>query len=161
MSYYIDLQHACDEPIPVSDKLLINWAKLALQEHRESGELTLRLVNTEEITHLNHTYRHQTKATNVLAFPSTLPDNIELDYPLLGDVIVCPAILHKESLESNKPLQDHWAHIIIHGVLHLLGFDHIKTSEAKIMQALEIKLLAKLGITNPYLIEGDHIEQRG
>ncbi len=158
MSYYIDLQHACDEPIPISDELLITWAELALHEHRKSGELTLRLVNPDEITHLNDTYRHQNKATNVLAFPSALPDNIKLDYPLLGDVIVCPAVLHNESLEFKKPLEEHWAHIIIHGVLHLLGFDHVKSSDAEIMQALEIKLLAKLGITNPYLIEGDNVE---
>ncbi|KTC92968.1 MULTISPECIES: rRNA maturation RNase YbeY [Legionella] len=158
MSYHIDLQHACDEPIPVSDESLRTWAELALLEHMDSAELTLRLVDPTEITDLNHTYRHQNKPTNVLAFPSELPDNIELDYPLLGDVIICPLVLQQESQESGKSLQEHWAHIVIHGVLHLLGYDHIKDSDAGIMQALEVKLLSKLGFANPYQTEGDNVE---
>lgn len=158
MSYHIDLQHACDEPIPVSDESLRTWAELALLEHMDSAELTLRLVDPTEITDLNHTYRQQNKPTNVLAFPSELPDNIELDYPLLGDVIICPLVLQQESQESGKSLQEHWAHIVIHGVLHLLGYDHIKDSDAGIMQALEVKLLSKLGFANPYQTEGDNVE---
>jgi probable rRNA maturation factor len=158
MSYLIDIQHASDEAIPVSDELLIKWAEVALFEHRDSAELTLRIVNTEEIMQLNNDYRDQNKATNVLAFPSDIPDTIELDYPLLGDVIICPAVLEKESLEQRKPLQEHWAHIVIHGILHLLGYDHIKDDDAEVMQALETKLLAKLGFTNPYQIEEDEVE---
>ncbi|KTD30660.1 MULTISPECIES: rRNA maturation RNase YbeY [Legionella] len=158
MNYHIDLQHACHNPIPVSDELLIKWAQFALVDHKEFAELTLRLVDEEEMIHLNHAYRQQNKVTNVLAFPSTLPEGIELDFPLLGDVIICPSVLQKESDELGKPLQAHWAHIVIHGVLHLLGYDHIKESDAEIMQALEIKLLANLGFANPYQIEGDNIE---
>lgn len=158
MSYYIDLQHATSDPLPFNDELLTSWAELPLLEHMESAELTLRLVDAEEITRLNHAYRQQNKATNVLSFPSTLPDNIELEYPLLGDVIICPSVLKTESTELGTPLKEHWAHIVIHGVLHLLGYDHIKDSEAEIMQALEIKLLAKLGFSNPYKQEGNEVE---
>lgn len=158
MNYHIDLQHVCEENIPVDDYSLISWAKLPLIEHMNSAELTLRLVDTEEIKQLNHLYRQQNKATNVLAFPSNIPDNIELEYPLLGDVVICPSVLQAESAELSKPLEAHWAHIVIHGVLHLLGYDHIEDNDAEIMQAYEIKLLAKLGFPNPYQTEGDNVE---
>lgn len=158
MNYYIDLQHATNEPPPFNDDLLRTWAELPLVEHLDSAELTLRLVDRDEITQLNQNYRQQNKATNVLAFPSVIPDNIELEFPLLGDVIICPSVLHAESIELGKPLKEHWAHIVIHGVLHLLGYDHIKDSDTEIMQALEIKLLAKLGFANPYKIEDNDVE---
>lgn len=158
MKYYIDLQKATNEQIPVSDENLKAWAELALDGHKESAELTLRLVDAAEMTELNHHYRKQNKQTNVLAFPAMIPDNIDLDFPLLGDVIICPSVLASESLEQGKAPEAHWAHIVIHGVLHLLGYDHIKESDAEIMQELEIKLLAKSGFANPYHIEGDHVE---
>ncbi|WP_133127373.1 rRNA maturation RNase YbeY [Legionella nagasakiensis] len=158
MSYHIDIQHACDEPLPVADETLTQWAVLPLKPHKDSAELTLRFVDSEEMTHLNHTYRHKNKATNVLAFPVNLPQTIELEYPLLGDVIICPAVLKEESLIQNKPLTAHCAHIVIHGVLHLLGYDHINEEDTNIMQALEIELLAKLGFENPYKTEGNEIE---
>ncbi|MBA2711039.1 MAG: rRNA maturation RNase YbeY [Tatlockia sp.] len=158
MSFVIDIQHACDNPVPVRDDLLIKWAESALSEHQESAELTLRIVNIDEIQQLNNDYRHQNKATNVLAFPSVIPDGIELEYPLLGDVIICPEVLEKESLELKKPLEEHWAHIVIHGVLHLLGYDHIKDDDAFLMQVEEIKLLLELGFTNPYPIEEEEVE---
>ena len=150
MKYYIDIQHACQETIPVTDDILRHWATCALAPYRDSAELTLRFVDIEEITHLNHLYRKQNKATNVLAFPATYPNEIELDYPLLGDVIICPAILKQESITLEKTLTAHWAHIVIHGVLHLLGYDHIKEDEANIMQSIEIQLIAGLGFDNPY-----------
>lgn len=157
-NYLIDIQHACKENIPVTDDLLIRWAQLTLATQRESAELTIRLVDTDEITHLNHYYRKKNKPTNVLAFPANLPNGITLDYPLLGDVIICPAVLKQESLTQNKPLIAHWALIVIHGVLHLLGYDHIEDDEAMVMQALEIQLLATSGFDNPYLDEDNEIE---
>ena len=150
MSYHIDIQHASEDSPPVTDEYLRNWAILALKSHRETAELTLRLVDSEEITELNHLYRKKNKPTNVLAFPATYPSHIELPYPLLGDVIICPAVLYQESQTLNKPLIAHWAHIVIHGVLHLLGYDHIKDDDTKKMQAIETELLADLGFDNPY-----------
>ena len=150
MSYYIDIQLACDDTIPVVDDVLINWAILTLTSHRTSAELTLRFVSRQEITRLNHQYRKINKATNVLAFPASYPEDIELEFPLLGDVVICPEILLEESQSLNKTLTDHWAHIVIHGVLHLLGYDHIEEEDAKVMQALEIQVLAHLGFDDPY-----------
>lgn len=150
MSYHIDIQHACTNTIPVSDETLSNWAISALKPYRESAELTLRLVGLEEITQLNQAYRDKNSATNVLAFRASHSDEIDLEIPLLGDVILCPAVLIEESLTQEKPIIAHCAHIVIHGVLHLLGYDHIKDDDAIIMQAIETELLIKLGFTDPY-----------
>lgn len=158
MNYHIDIQHSCEEKIPVSNETLIQWAELALGVYCESAELTLRFVDLEEITHLNHYYRKQNKPTNVLAFPANLPEGVMLDVPLLGDVIICPTVLQEESIALNKPLSAHWALIVTHGVLHLLGYDHIDDVDATRMQALEIKLLAESGFANPYLDEDNTID---
>ena len=150
MTYHIDIQHACEDISPVTDEILSQWASLPLQSRLDSAELTLRIVNPDEITQLNHIYRKKNQPTNVLAFPAEYPDDVVLDYPLLGDVIICPAVLAKESIDQQKPLIAHWAHIIIHGVLHLQGYDHIEENDAMIMQAIETKLLLQLGFNNPY-----------
>jgi probable rRNA maturation factor len=150
MSYFIDIQQACEEEPPVSTNRLTQWIELTLSQQQQSGELTLRLVGPEEMTHLNFTYRKQNKVTNVLAFPANLPKDIKLEVPLLGDVIICPSVLQEESQALKKPLQAHWAHIVVHGVLHLLGFDHVQEEDAPIMQAQEINLLRQLGFSNPY-----------
>jgi probable rRNA maturation factor len=150
MSFIIDIQHACEGSLPFNDDSLNRWAKLTLEEHKESAELTLRLVEIEEITDLNHCYRSKNAPTNVLAFPASYPQNLTLEHPFLGDVILCPAVLKKESLELQQGLEAHWAHIVIHGILHLLGYDHIKELDTSRMQAMEIKLLAKLNFASPY-----------
>ena len=157
-NYHIDIQQACEEQIPITDELLFSWTQHTLATQLDSAELTIRLVDLDEITHLNLYYRKQNKPTNVLAFPANLPEGITLDVPLLGDVIICPAVLQQESLSLNKPLIAHWALIVVHGVLHLLGYDHIEDDDATVMQALETKLLAELGFDNPYLNEGHEIE---
>lgn len=146
----IDIQHACDEVIPVSDAELRHWIQLTLQECQKQAELTLRLVDAPEITYLNFTYRKKNQTTNVLAFPANLPKEIALEYPLLGDIIVCPLVIQQESIDQSKPLVAHWAHIVIHGTLHLLGYDHINEADANIMQSLETKLLVALDFNDPY-----------
>ena len=158
MNYYIDIQNATDESLPVSEEELTRLATLALKDYRNKAELTIRLVTPEEMTQLNHAYRKQNKTTNVLAFPSTLPAEIQMECPLLGDVIICPKVLLLESKQLNKTLESHWALIVIHGILHLLGYDHIKDDDAIIMQSIEIKLLAELGFSNPYDTEGNQLE---
>lgn len=155
MNYHIDIQHACAEPLPIPDETICQWVTSSLRLHCNAAELTLRFVNEEEITQLNSTYRNKNQPTNVLAFPApSLPSIVMLDYPLLGDVIVCPSVLKQESESLKKPLA-HWAHIIIHGVLHLLGYDHINEDDAAQMQSIEILLLAEFGFNNPYEIEAD------
>jgi len=155
MSYHIDIQHACNDALPVTDETLNHWVTSTLRLHFESAEITLRLVNAEEITELNHTYRKKNKATNVLAFPAAHPEHVELEFPFLGDIIVCPTVLKQESENLGISLIAHWAHITIHGVLHLLGYDHIKDDDAIKMQAVETELLAELGFDNPYETEAN------
>jgi probable rRNA maturation factor len=156
MTYHIDIQEATPEPIPFSPSQFTQWATLAVKDHMPSAELTLRLVASHEIQTLNRLYRQVDKPTNVLAFPSDHPEAIPLDCTLLGDVIICPEILAIESQALNKPLIEHTAHIVMHGVLHLLGFNHIETEERQVMQAIEIQLLASLGYSNPYNTEDHH-----
>lgn len=150
MNYYVDLQKISSDLMPLSDNELISVVRLSLQEYMSAAEITLRLVDLEEITNLNGKYRQQNKATNVLAFSATSPPDVKLLVPFLGDVVICPAVLQEESAALAKPLRDHWTHIIIHGILHLLGYDHIKKTDSKIMQQQEVNLLKKLGIGNPY-----------
>lgn len=149
MTYRIDIQHATHLRPPTTDKMLKLWAKTTLQSLRSAGEITIRLVDSEEMAFLNHTYRQQNKPTNVLAFPQHVPEAVTMACPLLGDVVICPEILTSEA--TPQALEAHWAHIVIHGVLHLLGYDHIQTEDAQIMEAQEIALLAQFGYDNPYL----------
>ena len=110
--------------------------------------MVIRIVDEDESAQLNETYRHKVGATNVLSFPFEVPEGIELN--LLGDLVVCAPVLAREAQEQNKPLMAHWAHIIIHGTLHLLGYDHIDDSDAREMEEKEIALLKTLSISNPY-----------
>jgi probable rRNA maturation factor len=130
---------------------ITTWVKTALQVagfKQASAELTIRVVNALESQQLNNDYRQKNAPTNVLSFPFEVPDGIPCD--LLGDLIVCFSVVEAEALEQNKKLNDHWAHMIIHGTLHLLGFDHIEDEEAEEMENLEISILKQLNISNPY-----------
>lgn len=157
MNHQIDIQLASETAPPFSEEQLIAWAKMALTALPHPVELTLRCVDANEMTHLNFTYRQLNKTTNVLAFPSEIPKEVQLDYPYLGDVIICPEVLEEEAKAFDKALPAHCAHIIIHGILHLLGFDHIQPEETQKMQHQEIFLLSQLGFANPYL-EGENGE---
>jgi probable rRNA maturation factor len=158
MTYHIDIQNATNAVLPLSEKNITELAALALKGNKDSAELTIRLVEAEEMIYLNKTYRKQNKTTNVLAFPCSIPEHVELEFPLLGDIIICPEVLLDESKKMEQSLEEHWSLILIHGVLHLLGYDHIKEEDAQKMQAIEIKLLAELGYRNPYDIEGNELE---
>jgi len=149
MSNHIDLQLACNATELPSLELFQRWTDIALTAVTDQEfELTIRLVNLAESQQLNNQYRKINKPTNVLSFPFEVPDGIELN--LLGDLVVCVQIVEQEAKEQGKALFDHWAHMIIHGCLHLLGYDHINDTDADEMEALEIKILATLSINNPY-----------
>ena len=150
MSIVIDIQNACDFNLPFSLDEITSFAKAPFEHFNETGELTLRISSTQEIHELNHSYRNQDKPTNVLAFPSSLPDNIDLDIKFWGDIIICPEVIFKEAESYQKPLRAHWSHIIIHGVLHLMGYDHIEDKDADVMHAEEVSILKRFNITNPY-----------
>lgn len=128
------------------------WIDTALEQAQFSSEqqpeLTLRIVGEDEGRELNRTWRQKDYPTNVLSFPfEALPD---IPITLLGDIVICAHIVEKEALEQQKQLEAHWAHLTTHGVLHLLGYDHIEDHEAQQMENLEVHILQQLGYPNPY-----------
>lgn len=149
----IDLQIASEHPRCPSPSQLKSWVEAALQSKQpdDEQELTIRIVDEKESHSLNKQYRDKDKATNVLSFPFEAPAQIDLN--LLGDLVICAPIVSNEATEQTKPEISHWAHMIVHGTLHLQGYDHIEDDEAEAMEALEIKILSTLGFPNPYLIE--------
>lgn len=151
MNVDLDVQYAVsdDDCEPPSPETIRSWVDAVLKDRRDESELTVRIVDCDEIQKLNRTYRHKDKPTNVLSFPFEMPDGIEL--PLLGDVIVCASVVRDEAREQGKALMDHWAHMVVHGTLHLLGYDHIEDDEAEEMEGLETEILSTLGIANPYI----------
>ena len=146
----VDVQIACEEDDHPPPTRIRQWVAAATNEQHASAELTVRIVDVEEITQLNGDYRGKQQPTNVLSFPADLPDHIEL--PLLGDVVICASIVRAEAEQQHKALLDHWAHMVIHGTLHLLGYDHINDDDAERMESREIEILHSLQIANPYLI---------
>ncbi len=148
--YQITVQHINRKTKAPTHKKLKMWATHALKKQIKNAELTIRIVNEKEIKKLNSTYRNKLKSTNVLSFPMELPKGILLEIPPLGDIVICSEIVEEEAKNQKKNLSAHWAHMVIHGTLHLLGYDHEKNHEAEIMEKLEIRLLKKLGYKNPY-----------
>lgn len=147
MTIEVDVQLATGfQPLPDKPEF-DRWVTAALQQ-KTDAELTLRLVDEAESRELNSKYRGKDAPTNVLSFPAGLPPGV--DIPLLGDVVICAPLVHREAAEQNKPVQAHWAHLVIHGVLHLLGYDHQEEREALEMEALEVDLLSSLGFPDPY-----------
>lgn len=152
-SLELDLQVATDlSGLPTQDQLK-EWALAALVNSDKHFEVTIRIVDEPEIQELNATYRGKDKPTNVLSFPFDAPEHIELD--LLGDLIICAHVVRSEAIDQHKDEKAHWAHMTIHGILHLLGYDHIEDREAEEMEGLEIKILHDLGYPNPYLQEAN------
>jgi probable rRNA maturation factor len=153
MELELDLQNALspDE----SERLAVpaeaqfdSWVRRVLAGRLDEVQLTIRITDESEIRELNATYRGKDKPTNVLSFPFEAPPGVEL--PLLGDIIICAQVVAAEAQAQGKPLEAHWAHMVIHGTLHLLGYDHIDEAEAEQMEGLEIELLTGLGYANPY-----------
>jgi probable rRNA maturation factor len=144
----LDLQIACEwENLP-SQSQFEAWANAALQTLKPDAELTIRISESQESQQLNHQYRGKNKPTNVLSFPFEVPPGIEL--PLIGDLIICPEVVLREALEQEKSFHDHFAHMVIHGCLHLMGYDHITSEEADEMETFEKTLLGDLNIADPY-----------
>jgi probable rRNA maturation factor len=123
-------------------------AALAGAKRRRQAELSIRIVDAAEGRELNRDYRGKDYATNVLSFPAELPPGVQL--PLIGDLAICAPVVAREAAEQGKPPRHHWAHMTVHGVLHLLGYDHIVDAEAEAMEALETRILTRLGIPDPY-----------
>ena len=143
------------DTIPSHDDIS-QWAQAALDVLIEEADVSVVLVGPEESQQLNHEFRGKDKPTNVLSFPFEVPEELaELDVDIghtIGDLIICVPVVEQEAIDQNKPLMHHWAHMVVHGCLHLMGYDHIKDDEAEVMENLERQILAKLGIDDPYLI---------
>jgi len=126
------------------------WVEAALKgaRRRKATEVAIRIVDADEGQALNLQYRGRDYATNVLSFPADLPPGVNL--PLIGDLVICAPVVAREAAEQGKTAAHHWAHMTVHGTLHLLGYDHIDDAEAEAMEALETRILAGLGIPDPY-----------
>jgi probable rRNA maturation factor len=141
-------------PVPTSlpeEEQLAAWARAALQGAPQpvpEGELVLRITDREEIASLNEHFRGKAGPTNVLSFPADLPAGPWA--PVLGDVIICKEVVAEEAAAQGKAERAHWAHMVVHGVLHLLGYDHQQAAEAEAMEGLERQILADLGLPDPY-----------
>lgn len=133
----------------------------ALHDQMQSCEVTVRLVEAEEMQALNLAYRGKDYATNVLSFPADLPEEIVAQMPerLLGDIVLCVPVLRQEAVEQSKALASHMAHLLVHGCLHLQGYDHEDDAQAAIMEQKEIHILARWGISNPYEQEAGRPER--
>lgn len=150
MNYAVDLQIESENPTIPNQFLIQRWINEALQSRLEDAELTIRIVDEAESAELNLTYRNKQGPTNVLSFPADIPEEVELEKQLLGDLIICAPIVEREAKQQEKTSEAHWAHMVIHGTLHLLGYDHIEDKDADIMEGIEIKLLEQLGYPAPY-----------
>lgn len=148
MTHEVDVQIACkDDDLPAREKLK-TWVRAAVGDSRDNTELTIRIVDEAEMERLNSTYRKKPGVTNVLSFPFDAP--AEVDMPLLGDIVICAPVVRREAREQAKNVNAHWAHMVVHGTLHLLGFDHEEKREAREMEAVETRILGDLGFDNPY-----------
>ena len=144
----LDIQIASDsKKIPISDDFQ-TWVDCVLTSSNETIEMVIRIVDDAESAALNFQYRHKNTSTNILSFPFDAPDYVESN--LLGDLIICAPVIESQAVAQQKILLNHWAHIVIHGVLHLCGYDHIDEKDAMEMEQKEINLLKKLHINNPY-----------
>ncbi|WKY58700.1 rRNA maturation RNase YbeY [Vibrio sp. SNU_ST1] len=152
MSIELDLQLAVEneQGLPSEQDIQL-WLDKTIPQFQENAELTVRIVDTQESHQLNHDYRGKDKPTNVLSFPFEAPPGVELD--LLGDLIICRQVVEKEAEEQSKPLLAHWAHMVVHGSLHLLGYDHIEDDEAEEMESLETEIMQTMGFEDPYILE--------
>lgn len=131
------------------------WVNLALRDQlhnspKSLSQVSIRITSLDEMTALNSQFRQKNKPTNVLSFPQELPPGIPQES--LGDIAICAEVVATEAQAADKPVIEHWAHLTIHGILHLLGYDHVDDNDAALMEALEIRLLQELNIANPYEI---------
>ena len=126
----------------------VRWVRESLTGIRDHAELAIRIVDEAESARLNETYRDKSGPTNVLSFPAELPAAVDL--PQLGDIIICASVVDKEAREQGKPSEAHWAHMVVHGLLHLLGYDHQQEKQATEMEKFEAEILGRLGYPDPY-----------
>jgi probable rRNA maturation factor len=147
MTATVDVQRAIDDG--PADEQITRWVDGVLRaEHQADSELTVRIVDEQESAELNEQYRHKQGPTNVLSFPFECPPGVELN--LLGDLVICAPVVQREAQQQQKQELAHWAHMVVHGTLHLLGYDHLQQDEAEAMENREIRIMEDLGYSDPY-----------
>jgi probable rRNA maturation factor len=144
----LDIQHAVMHPGCPDDAQLKAWCEAVLRRLGAVGDVTLRIVSEQESRALNARFRAKDAPTNVLSFPMSVPEHT--GETLLGDIVICAPLVAREAREQGKSERAHWAHLVVHGLLHLLGYDHIDAADAQVMESLELALLAEFEIPNPY-----------
>jgi probable rRNA maturation factor len=153
MTLRVEVQRADLDVATPDDDFIRIWVSRALEAAAESPhvEASVRVVSVHEMRDLNREYRNKDKPTNVLSFPAGSFTGLPAAEPVpIGDIVVCADVVGAEAAEQSKPLLDHWAHMLVHGALHLLGFDHIENDEAAAMEALEARILEAHGVADPY-----------
>lgn len=153
MSVQVDVQRACDNETVPDNSFVTAWLTRSVAEagRPADAELSVRIVNEDEMRSLNCAFRGKDKPTNVLSFPAGDVAGLPADAPLpLGDIVICAGVVSAEAAAQGKTEDDHWAHMLVHGTLHLLGFDHETDAEAADMEALETRILGEHGIADPY-----------
>jgi len=144
----VELQNAASDYTVPDESLFQSWAS-AIETSQYDQIVALRIVDEKEISELNALYRKKQGATNVLSFPAELHKDV--DIPFIGDVVICAAVVIKEAQQQSKSEQSHWAHMMVHGILHLQGYDHEDDNDAEQMESKEIQIMSKLGFDNPYI----------
>ena len=145
----VTYQVACDRGDLPDEAAVARWVAAALTDQPADAELVVRVVGADEARDLNRAYRGRDYPTNVLSFPVEAPPEFG-DQPEIGDLVICAEVVAREAAEQGKPLDHHWAHMVVHGALHCLGFDHMADAEAARMEDAERRILAGLAIPDPY-----------
>lgn len=149
MTYQIDIENNSQSKTIPSIEKCEAWITAVLNNQQiDEAEVSIYIVDEDESQELNSQYRGKEKPTNILSFPADIPE--EVGVPLLGDLVICAPVIEREALEQHKSVDAHWAHILVHGSLHLLGYDHIEDDEAELMEALETNIITGLGFSAPY-----------
>ena len=149
----LEIQRVTTTSSVPDDEQFQRWVSAVPVARGHEHSLTLRIVDETEARRLNKEYRNRDYATNVLSFPTELPEGLpdEIRQAQLGDILICAPIVSREAREQSRLEADHWAHLTIHGVLHLLGYDHVQPDEADIMESLETEILGQLGVSDSYI----------
>ena len=154
MTHYVDIQVACTSEEPPDEDSIRRWVNAAIRDERKTTELSVRIVENDESQALNEQYRDAHGPTNVLSFPfeAQIPEPMDL----IGDLVICAPVVAAEAKQQHKDLEAHWAHMTVHGVLHLLGYTHNNEQDALIMESLETDILQGLGFPPPYIPQQEH-----
>ena len=158
MKVQVDVQYACDDDTAPEIATVESWIVRAIEAcgNTNDAEVSVRIVNGDEMRTLNSEYRGKDRSTNVLSFPAGEVAGLPADAPvLLGDIVICASVVRDEAASQNKATADHWAHMLVHGALHLLGYDHEADTDAAEMEALEARILAWQGLSDPYGASGE------